>query len=118
MLAVEISDDEEEGRRGQQTLQNLKNYNLKLIVYNWASGCKEVKQTTLVSAWTNILHAIVEQHNLEGFEHKGYHRILQLAGKNTVLEDVQIWLDAGDDPCYQNMSEEETVDCFWSTIRF
>jgi hypothetical protein len=35
------------------------------MIYNCASGWKEVKSTSLVSAWKNIIYAAVEQQDFE-----------------------------------------------------
>ena len=39
--------EEEEDTRGQRALSNIKTYNIKSAIYNFASAWKDVKITTL-----------------------------------------------------------------------
>ena len=46
---------EEEDTRGQRTLKNMKTYDIKSAIYNFVSGWKDVKITTLSNSWKKIM---------------------------------------------------------------
>jgi hypothetical protein len=80
---------------GEQTLMNLKNYNIKNALFNWASSWKEVKTTTIINAWKKLLTC--ENDNEQDFnevEDDDYRNILQSAGeRDTNTENIREWLD-------------------------
>ena len=43
--------EEEEDTRGQRSINNIKSYNIKSAIYNFASAWKDMKMTTLSNLW-------------------------------------------------------------------
>ncbi|KAG7157451.1 Tigger transposable element-derived protein 7-like 59, partial [Homarus americanus] len=81
-----------EDTRGQRTLRNLKKYNFRSILFNFATSAKEVKARTLINAWKKLLYDIDEEHDFE---------------KDATVEEVETWLEADEDDLrYHNLTEE------------
>lgn len=55
ILEVEGPATGEEDRRGYKTLQNLKDYNIRSMIYNFASAVKDIKHSTLINSWEELL---------------------------------------------------------------
>jgi len=55
ILEVEEPAAGEEDRRGYKTLQNLKDYNIRSMIYNFASAVIDIKPTTLINSWKKLL---------------------------------------------------------------
>ena len=51
MVDIELEED----TRGQRTLTNTKTYNIKSVIYNFASAWKYVKMTTLSKSWKKLM---------------------------------------------------------------
>lgn len=112
MVILEDEEDLENDTRGQRTLRNIKNYNLKSAIYNFASSWKCVKMTTLSNCWKKLLTDEDTELDFLGFEPQDFHQTLQRAGDdNVTVEDVEDWLEENDaDPGYQILSAEEIAD--------
>ncbi|KAG7158270.1 Tigger transposable element-derived protein 7-like 37 [Homarus americanus] len=108
----EEEEDLTEDTRGQRTVNNVKNYNLKSAILNLAASWKALKTTTLANAWKKLLYNVEVEYDFEGFEARDFHRILKRAGENDVTEDdIRNWLeDTEGDPGYQVLTEEEIAD--------
>lgn len=95
---------------GEQTLINMKNYNIKNALFNWASSWKEVKATTIANSWKKLLNPEDnEEEDFNGIEEDDYRNILENAGEHeTNTENIREWLDedAGE-VGYVVQSEEE-----------
>lgn len=50
ILEVEEPAAGKEDRRGQKTLQNLKDYNIRSMIFNFASAVKDIKLSTLIKS--------------------------------------------------------------------
>jgi hypothetical protein len=61
-------DDSEENTRRVRTLQNLREYSIKSIIFNSAAAWKEMKTTTLPNGWTKLLQDTEPENNFKGFE--------------------------------------------------
>ncbi|XP_042203529.1 tigger transposable element-derived protein 7-like [Homarus americanus] len=109
---IEEDEDLTEDTRGQRTVNNVKNYNLKSAIFNLAASWKTLKTTTLVNAWKKLLYNVEVEYDFEGFEARDFHHILKRAGENDVTEDdIRNWLeDTEGDPGYQFLTEEEIAD--------
>ncbi|KAG7176854.1 Tigger transposable element-derived protein 7-like 52, partial [Homarus americanus] len=90
-------EDLTEDTRGQRTVNNVKNYNLKSAIFNLAASWKALKTTTLANAWKILLYNVEVEYDFEGFEARDFHRILQ----RNWLEDTE------GDPGYQVLTEKE-----------
>ncbi|KAK3886656.1 hypothetical protein Pcinc_009210 [Petrolisthes cinctipes] len=112
LVVLEEEEDLDEDKRGQRTLNNIKNYNFKSAIYNFASSWKDVKITTLSHSWNKLLLDEDPELNFLGFEPQDYHQSLLSAGERGVsLEDVENWLEDNDaDPGYQVLSTEEIAE--------
>ncbi|KAG7154717.1 Tigger transposable element-derived protein 7-like 9 [Homarus americanus] len=109
---VNEEEDLTEDTRGQRTVNNVKNYNLKSAIFNLAASWKALKTTTLANAWKKLLYNVEVEYDFEGFEARDFHHILKRAGKNDVTEDdIRNWLeDTEGDPGYQVLTEEDIAD--------
>ena len=115
MAVLEEEGDEEEDKRGERTLANLRNYTLFNCVHNWAGAWNAIPVKTLEHAWNPLLKEADPTADFEGFDENvvtEFHTRLMNAGERHVTaEDVRVWLgeDAGD-PGSQLLSEQEIVE--------
>ena len=106
---IETEEDKVEDRRGMRTLANLKAYNLKSAIFNFATAWKNISATTLANAWKPLLRGEEEIEDFTGFEVADFRKDLQNAGEIGPSEDdVEEWLarDEGD-PGYELLSPAE-----------
>ncbi|KAG7172736.1 Tigger transposable element-derived protein 7-like 55 [Homarus americanus] len=98
--------------RGQRTLANIKKYDLKSAIFNFAASWKDVKISTLASSWKKLPLYTELEPNFEGFKVMDFHQILHLGGeKNITMENVETWLEEnGGDPGYRMLLAEEITD--------
>lgn len=111
ILEVDEPSAAEEDRRGQKTLQNLKAYNIRSMIHNFADAVKEIKPTTLVNSWKKLLKNEEACLEIENCETEDFRETLQRGGEEEVLlEDVETWLEEDeDDPGFHLLTEEEIV---------
>ena len=112
VLVTQLGDDEGEGdTRATQTRVNIKAYNIKSALHNWANAWKDVPIKTLENAWSRLLKGIDLEHDFEGFEaHTFLQRFRDANEQDVTVDDVQEWLDDdGGDPGYQLLSDAEIV---------
>ncbi|KAG7158518.1 Tigger transposable element-derived protein 7-like 68, partial [Homarus americanus] len=64
--------------RGQRTLQNLRNYDIKAAIFNWAAAWKDVKK---------LLQDVDLPDDFEGFEVADYDRNLKKAGEDSITKE-------------------------------
>ncbi|KAG7164754.1 Tigger transposable element-derived protein 7-like 77 [Homarus americanus] len=89
-------------------LQNLRKYDIKAAIFNWAAVWKDVKVWPS-QALKKLLQAVDHVNDFEGFKVADYHHNLKKTGENMITEEnVLEWLhsDKGD-PNFQLMTEEE-----------
>lgn len=112
ILEVEEPAEGEEDRRGQKTLQNLKQYNIRSMIYNFAAAVKELKTSTLVNSWKKLLTNDDDEPDTAGLETVDFHNALLLGGESAVsMDDIDLWLEEDDqDPGYHILTEEEIVE--------
>ena len=67
-MGVFQDEDNAEDTRRQRTLQNLKCYNLKSTIFNFAAAWKEVKEQTLKNGLKNFFDGQDPKKDLEGLE--------------------------------------------------
>ncbi|KAG7170183.1 Tigger transposable element-derived protein 7-like 50, partial [Homarus americanus] len=72
--------------RGQRTLQNLRNYDIKAAIFNWAAAWKDVKVLTLANGWKKLLQNVDLADDFEGFEVADYDRNLKKAVTKLLTE--------------------------------
>lgn len=106
---IETEEDAVEDRRGMRTLANLKAYNLKSAIFNFATAWKNISAATLANAWKPLLRGEEELEDFTGFDVADIRKDLQDAGETGPTEDdVEEWLarDEGD-PGYELLSQAE-----------
>ena len=89
VLVVEIKDGED--TRGAETLENLKNYTLKNMIYKFMEAVKEVTTKTLSNGWKKLLINEDTELVIENCETEDSHQILQHNNEMVTLEDVDQW---------------------------
>ena len=90
-------EDETEDTRGLRTLNNIKTYNLKSGIFNFASAWKQVKISTMANCWKKLLQDVDPELDFERFEAQDFQRIFQACGEKEVsLKDVENWLEEND----------------------
>lgn len=111
-VMVVLEDEEEkmldEDTRGERTLENLRRYDIKSAIYNWASAWRDVPAKTLENAWSHLLRGTEVECNFLGFEVNDFQARFCESGDAVDVDDVREWLDDdGGDPGYQFLSDAE-----------
>ncbi|KAJ4447492.1 hypothetical protein ANN_09499 [Periplaneta americana] len=110
VFEVEESTDGED-RRAEKTLQNIKSYNFRSMIFNFAAAVKDIAPSTLANAWNKILCDNNVELESKGIELKDYHEALVRGGEKSVtVEEIEDWLDNDGDPGYHIMNEDKIVD--------
>ena len=111
LVVLEEEEDLIKDTRGLRMLNNIRGYNLKSGLYNFASAWKDVKITTLANCWKKLLLDQYPELNFEGFTPDDFHQIFLRTGETDItVEDVENWFDDNDaDPGYQILSLGETA---------
>ncbi|KAG7164360.1 Tigger transposable element-derived protein 7-like 65 [Homarus americanus] len=109
---LEDEDDDVNNTRGICTLANIKKYNLKSAIFNFAAAWKDVKISTLDNSWKKLLLDTEPELDFEGFEVTNFHCVLHHGRENNkTMEDVETWLEENEgDPGYQLLLAEEIAD--------
>ena len=90
LVVIEEEEDLEEDTRGQRPLRNMKTYDIKSAIYNFVSGWKDVKMTTLSNLWRKLILDDDPDLDFAGLELNGFHQALLRAGERVVsVEDVE-----------------------------
>ena len=96
LVIFQESDDEQE--KGEKLVSNIKIYNLKRAVFNWAKSWDEVKQITIANAWENLLYKKEHEYDLQGLEDGDYREILETCRElETKLDDNRVWFSVGEE---------------------
>ncbi|XP_060870177.1 tigger transposable element-derived protein 7-like [Metopolophium dirhodum] len=117
-LLNEISEVEEpaageEDRRGYKTLQNLKDYNIRSMIYNFASAVKDIKLSTLINSWKKLLINEEVESDTAELETDDFHNIFHQGGENSAtLEDIEggDCVTATENPESDEYDQEEADD--------
>ena len=111
VLAVIEDDESEVDIRGERTLANIKNYNIRSAIYNFAAAWQDFKVPVLSNSWKRLVADEDTEVNFEGCQAEDFLRMLQRGGEvSTSIEDVTDWLDELDlDPGYEVLSEADIV---------
>lgn len=117
LVVTEDGMDEEgyEDTRGKKTLENLKAYNIKSAIYNFAEAWKKVPMTTLRNAWCKLLKTPktpATAHDFEGFRTPEAVHMLNQAGQGLLgEEEIEEWLDEDAAlPGHHHQTDEEIVE--------
>lgn len=112
ILEVEEPAAGEEDKRGQKTLQNLKDYNIRSMIFNFASAIKDIKPSTFINSWKKLLINEEVEPDTAGLETEDFYNTFHQGGENlTTLEDIELWLESDEgDMGYHILTEEEIVE--------
>lgn len=112
ILEVEEPAEGEEDRRGEKTLQNLKEYNIRSMIFNFAAAVRELKPSTIVNSWKKLLTNKDDEPDTAGLETEDFHNALINGGERAVtLDDIELWLEEDDqDPGHHILTEEEIAE--------
>ena len=114
-VLVVLPDEEEEveeiDTRGQRTLQNIKAYNIRSAIFNWAAAWSSMKQSTFANAWKHLLDGTAADQDFGGFETGDFNTHIARAGLPTDEDDVDNWLNVDEgDPGHQLLTQEEIIE--------
>lgn len=91
LVIFEESDDEQD--KGEKGVSEIKIYNIKSAVFNWAKSWDEVQQITIANAWENLLYKKEPEHDLQRLEDGDYREILEKCGElENKLVGGKTWL--------------------------
>ncbi|KAG0720049.1 Tigger transposable element-derived protein 7 [Chionoecetes opilio] len=100
--------DEEDRYVGQLTLDNLRKYDLKSVIFNLTRAWKDVSARSLSNGWNCLICGTDPVIEYEGFETADFHRHIVQAGETATEEDVSDWLDGDEgDLEYQTLTDAE-----------
>lgn len=110
ILVIDLLENEEDDR-ASRTLENFKAYNLKHMVYNFAHAANQVKKSTLVNAWNNILgKADEEDLNTDGLESEDFIQVLRQENEEITPGEIENWLEVdADQQGYECLTENEII---------
>ena len=98
-----IEDDETEvDIRGERTLANIKNYNIRSAIYNFTAAWQDLNVPVLSNSWKRL---IADKDTVR------FLGLLRRGGEiSTSIDDITDWLDKFDlDPGYEVLSEADIV---------
>ena len=112
LVVLEDGSDLTEDTRGLRTMANIKNYNIKDAIFNFANAWKKVTEKSISNSWNKLLKGVDPELDFEGFAPEDFVHLLNRGGENTVsVDDVEEWFDDNDaDPGYQVLSCEEIAE--------
>ncbi|XP_025207667.1 tigger transposable element-derived protein 7-like [Melanaphis sacchari] len=105
-----------EDKRNYKTLQNLKNYNIRSMIYNFASAVKDIKPSILINSWKKLLINEEVELDTAELETEDFQNIFHQGGENSVtLEDIELWLEADEYDLGYNILTKEIVESLTAT---
>ncbi|KAF6127692.1 tigger transposable element derived 7 [Phyllostomus discolor] len=94
LVIFEESDEQDKGGKG---VSQIKIYNIKSAVFNWAKSWNEVKQIIIVNAWENLYKKEPECDS-QGLEDGDYRQSLKKCGElETKMDGDRGWLNGEDE---------------------
>ena len=111
VLTVIEDDETEVDIRGERTLANIKNYNIRSAIYNFAAAWQDLKVPVLSNSWKRLIADEDTEVNFEGCQAEDFLGLLRLGGEvSTSIDDITDWLDELDlDPGYEVLSEADIL---------
>ena len=107
-----IEDDKTEvDIRGECTLANIKYYNIRSVIYNFAAAWQDLKVPVLSNSWKRLIADEDTEVIFEGCQAEDFLGLLRRGGEvSTSIDDITDWLDELDlDPGYEVLSEADIV---------
>ena len=97
--------------RGERTLANIKNYNIRSAIYNFAAAWQDLSVSALSTSWNKLIADGDTKVNFEGCQAEDFLHILQRGGEvSTSIDDITEWLDELYlDPGYEMLTEVDIV---------
>ena len=79
--------------RGERTLANIKRYNIRSAIFNFAAGWQDLRPSVLANSWKKLLEGENTETNFEGIEAVDFLHMLECRGEvATSIADVTDWL--------------------------
>ena len=72
-----VIDDELVGNRGERTLANIKRYNIRSAVFNFAAARQDLRPSVLANSWKKLLEDVNTETNFEGLDAGDYLHMLE-----------------------------------------
>lgn len=78
------------------------------MIYNFAASVKELKTSSMVNSWKELLTNHDDEPDTAGSETVHFHNALLIGGESAVsMNDIDLWLEEEDqDPGYYILTEE------------
>ena len=97
--------------RGERTLANIKRYNIRSAIFNFAAAWQDLRPSVLANLWKKLLEGENTETNFEGIEAVDFLHMLECGGEvATSIADVTDWLsELHLDPGYELLSEADIV---------
>ena len=105
-----VIDDELVDNRGERTLANIKRYNIRSAIFNFAAAWQDLRPSVLANSWKKLLEDVNTETNFEGLEAGDFFHMLECEQVSTSIADVTEWLsELHKDPGYELLSEAKIV---------
>ena len=90
-------------------MANIKNYNIRSAIYNFAAAWQDLKVPVLSNSWKRLIADEDTEVNFEGCQAEDFLSLLRRGGEvSTSIDDITDWLDELDlDPGYEVLSEAD-----------
>ena len=96
VLTVIEDDETEVDIRGERTLANIKNYNIRSAIYNFAAAWQDLKVPDLSNSWKRLIADEDTEVNFEGCQAEDFLGLLRRGGEVSIsINDITDWLDVG-----------------------
>ena len=97
--------------RGERTLANIKRYNIRSAIFNFAAAWQDLRPSVLANSWKKLLEGENTETNFEGIEAVDFLHMLECGGEVAIsIADVTDWLsELHLDPGYELLSEADIV---------
>ena len=96
--------------RGERTLANIKRYNIRSAIFNFAAAWQDLRPLVLANSWKKLLEGQNTDTNFEGLKAVGFLHTLDCGEVATSIADVTDWLsELHLDPGYELLSEADIV---------
>ena len=111
VLTIIEVDETEVDIRWERTLANIKNYNIRSAIYNFAAAWRDLKVPVLSNSWKRLIADEDTEVNFKRCQAEDFLSLPRRGGEvSTSIDDITDWLDELDlDPGYEVLSEADIM---------